>query len=273
MIHAASRAALSTLGDQLDTLISTGSAESLSSVAAELYQVNRLLAGQPRLRRSLGDASTAPRSRSDIAHRLLDSKISSGAMDVVAEVVAARWSNPWDMSDAMAIAGDELLLGSADKSGQLDNVEDQLFRFGRIVRGQDELRTLLDDQTVSADRRAALLRSVLGDKVDPITEQLIEQGVRDGRKRTVELAIDDLLELTAQRRGQSMADVTSAVPLDYYQQTRLTAALTRIYGRPITIRVQIDPEVMGGLVVRIGNEVIDGSVAHRLATVRAELAG
>jgi len=88
----------------------------------------------------------------------------------------------------------------------------------------------------------------------------------------VESAVDDLLELTAARRGQSMADVTSAVPLDYYQQTRLTAALSRIYGRPITVRIQLDPAVQGGLLVRVGNEVIDGTVVHRLATVRSDLA-
>lgn len=273
MIRAASRSALANLGGQIDEMISADAAEKLARVAAELYQVNRLLEQQPRLRRVLGDPSTAPRTRADTAHRLLDGKLSADAVTIVAEVVAARWSSPWDMTDAMAIAGDELLLGSADKTGQLDNVEDQLFRFGRIVRAQDELRTLLDDATVPPDHRAALLTDVLGGKVDPVTAQLIEQGVRDGRKRTVELAIDDLLELTAARRGQSMADVTTAIPLDYYQQTRLTAALSRIYGRAITIRTHLDPTVQGGLVIRVGDEVIDGSVAHRLATVREELTG
>ena len=273
MIRSASRGALAGLRDQLEALIGSGTAPTLTAVAGELYQVNRLFAAQPRLRRALGDPSTAPRARAETAHRLLDGKLSDDAMTIVADVVGARWSNPWDMTDALSISGSEILLGAAEKTGQLDNVEDQLFRFGRIVRGQDELRTLLDDQTVSADRRAALLTGVLGDKVDPITAQLLEQGVRDGRKRTVELAVDDLLELTATRRGQSVADVTSAVALDYYQQTRLTAALSRIYGRAITVRIQLDPEVQGGLLVRVGNEVIDGTVAHRLATVRAELAG
>lgn len=273
MIRSASRGALADLRERLEALIGSSGAETLSTVAGELYQVNRLLAGQPRLRRALGDPSTPPRQRADTAHRLLDGKVSDAAVGIVADVVSARWSNPWDMTDAMSIAGSELLLGAAGQTGQLDNVEDQLFRFGRIVRGQDELRTMLDDQSVAPERRAALLTGVLGDKVDPVTAQLLEQGVRDGRKRTVELAIDDLLELTASRRGQSVADVTSAVPLDFYQQTRLTAALSRIYRRAITVRTQVDPAVQGGLLVRVGNEVIDGTVAHRLAGVRAELAG
>ena len=271
MIHSASRAALAQLEDQLEEVI--GSEADLQSVAGELHAVSRVLAGQPRLRRALADPSTAEAARANLAAGVLGGKVSSPAVALVQRVVRYRWSNPWDMTDALSIAGDTLLLGSADKAGHLDDVEDQLFRFGRIVRGDDRLRTLLDDQSVAADRRSALLVDVLGGKTDPVTTALLDQGVRSGRKRTVESAIDELLELTATRRGRSIADVASAVPLSDRQLDRLAMALTRLYGRTITVRVQVDPAVRGGLVIRVGNEVIDGSVAQRLATVRAELAG
>lgn len=271
MIHAASRAALAALEQELERLIATDA--DLPAVAGELYSVNRLLESQPRLRRALADPATAQTARGQLATGLLSGKLSDAALGIVTNTVTSRWSNPWDLTDALSIGGDTLLLGAADKAGQLDEVEDQLFRFGRIARAQDDLRLLLDDSSVPGDRRSALLHSVLDGKADPITVALLEQGVRDGRKRTVDLAVDDLLELTATRRGQSVADVTSAVPLSDEQEQRLSAALTRIYARTITVRTQVDPAVQGGLVVRVGNEVIDGSVARRLATVKAELAG
>lgn len=271
MIHSASRAALAELEQDLETVIQSGS--DLSSVAGELHAVNRLLAGQARLRRALADPATAAAARSQLAAGVLDGKVSPAAVQLVERVATSRWSNPWDMTDALSIAGDTLLLGAADKADHLDDVEDQLFRFGRIVRGNDQLRILLDDQSVPGEQRSALLADVLGSKVDPVTKALLDQGVRSNRKRTIELAVDDLLELTATRRGQSVADVTSAVALSDVQLDRLGTALTRIYGRRITVRVQVEPSVRGGLIIRVGNEVIDGSVEYRLATVRAELAG
>ena len=244
-----------------------------AELAGEMHQVSRLLEVQPRLRRAFGDPSTADDRRGEFARAVLTGKISDRALNLVVDAVRLRWSNPWDLTDALSIVGDEILLDSAQNAGHLDNVEDELFRFGRILRAQDDLRGLLDEQSVPAERRVGLLNDVLGTKVDPATLGLLDQAVRSGRKRTIELAIDDLLERTAELRGQSIADVTSAVVLTDAQEERLSAALSRLYDRTITVRTLIDPSVQGGLVVRVGNEIIDGSVAHRLAVVRAELAG
>jgi F-type H+-transporting ATPase subunit delta len=280
VIHAASRGALAELRERLRSELSgRGSADqpdrpaALAELAGELHQVSRLLEAQPRLRRALGDPSTATERRTGFARNLLGGKISDAALNLVAQAVSLRWSNPWDLTDALSIVGDELLLNSAQRAGQLDNIEDELFRFGRILRAQDGLRGLLDEQSVPAERRIALLNDVVGDKVDAVTLALLDQAVRSGRKRTIELAIDDLLERTAEVRGQSVADVSTAVALTDEQEQRLGAALSRWYDRTITVRTLIDPSVQGGLVVRIGNDIIDGSVAHRLAVVRAELAG
>lgn len=282
MIHAASRGALAELRERLHAKVreQAGSgagaqdrAATLADLGGQLHQVSRLFEVQPQLRRALGDPSTSGQRRGEFARALLGGKISKAALNLVVEAVSLRWSNPWDLTDALSIVGDELLLDSAQRAGHLDNVEDELFRFGRILRAQDDLRGLLDEQSVPAERRIGLLKDVLGAKVDPVTLALLDQAVRSGRKRTIELAIDDLLERTAELRGQSMADVTSAIALTDAQEERLSAALSRLYDRTITVRTLVDPAVQGGLVVRIGNEIIDGSVAHRLAVVRAELAG
>jgi len=277
MIHAASRSALvalrERLNDVLGTLRSSASAAAHKRLAAELYSASDLLAAQPRLRRTLGDPSTDASGRAELIGSLLSGRLGDPALQLVKAAVSQRWSSPWDLTDALEIIADETLLAAAEKQGKLDEVEDELFRFERILGNSGELVSALDEGGVPAERRRALLDSVLTGKVDPITTELLGHAVSSGRKRSLLLAIDDLLEASAARRARSVARVISATELTAEQTSRLGAALSQLYGRAINVRTAIDPQVKGGLVVRVGDEVIDGTVAGRLAAARAALAG
>jgi F-type H+-transporting ATPase subunit delta len=79
---------------------------------------------------------------------------------------------------------------------------------------------------------------------------------------------EELAEMAAARRHRSIARVTTAVRLTPDQEQRLVDTLSRLYGRPMSLQVELDESLLGGLVVRVGNEVIDGSVAGRLETAR-----
>jgi len=272
--HAASREALVALRARLDGVtgrFSTG--EGMLGLAQELYSVVDLLIAQPRLRRMLADPSTSPEGRADLAGSLFDDKISVSGVQLVRAAVSQRWSSPWDLLDALETTADDVLFGAAEQDGLLDDVEDELFRFERVLNAESRLTTALDDATADPERRVALVREVLGEKVRPITRVLLEHAVASRRKYSVTLALDDLLELAAARRKRSMARVISAVELTPSQLSRLAAALTEMYGRAIDIRAAVDPAVRGGLVVRVGDEVIDGSIAARLTSARAALAG
>lgn len=287
MIHAASRSALSQLRERLNTVLPELSGSLLSvlpgvgggagdqhrELAGELYAAAGLLTGQPRLRRALGDPSTDASSRGELARSLFSGKVGDAAVGLIADAVALRWSSPWDLTDGLEILADDTLLAAAEQEGQLDTVEDELFRFERILANSGELSAALDEAGVPAERRQALLDSLLGDKVQPITAQLIGHAVTSGRRPNLGLAIDDLLQASAARRERSVARVLSATELTGEQTERLAAALTRLYGRQINVRTAVDPGVRGGLVVRVGDEVIDGSVASRLAAARAAFAG
>jgi F-type H+-transporting ATPase subunit delta len=287
MIHAASRSALSQLRERLNTVLPQLSDSPLSvlpglgssageqhrRLADDLYAAANLLTGQPRLRRALGDPSTDASSRADLARSLFGGKVSDAAVGLIADAVALRWSSPWDLTDGLEVLADDTLLAAAERDGQLDAVEDELFRFERILANSGELSAALDEAGVPAERRLALLDSLLGNKVQPITAQLVQHAVTSGRRPSLSLAIDDLLQASAARRERSVARVLSATELTGEQTERLAAALTRLYGREINVRTAIDPEVRGGLVVRVGDEVIDGSVASRLAAARAAFAG
>ena len=273
MLRAASRGSLEQLRSQLPGELDALDADGLTALAGELFAVARLLNEQPRLRRALGDHSTDAGRRSALVDTILGGKLSDRAVAIVRTSAGLRWSTPWDFADSLELAGNDALFTAAEQQGVLDDVEDELFRFQRILDDQSDLSALLDEQDIDGDRRVQLLDDVIGQKVRPITRTLLEHAVRSARKRTVTLAIDDLIESASTRRERSVAKVISAVELTGEQQDRLARGLSELYGRAISVRTAIDASIGGGLVVRVGDEIIDGSVASRLAHARAALAG
>jgi len=273
-MQAASREAFAALRPQVESVLSRFSTTSgLNDLAAELYAVAALFEAQPRLRRSVADPAAPAEARSGLVSRLVEGKVSASALSVVRTAVAQRWSSPWDLLDAIESSADEVLLASAERDGALDEVEDELFRLERILDAQSQLTTLLDEQTATVQRRQDLLRGIVGAKVNGVTLALLEHAVASRRKRTIVLAIDDLIEAAAARRERSVARVVSAVALSDRQQNALAAKLSDLYGRAIDVRWAVDPTIRGGLIVRIGDEVIDGSVATRLTQARSSLTG
>jgi F-type H+-transporting ATPase subunit delta len=274
MIRSASRQALDALRAEENTVFDGKvSADTLADIAADLYAVAGLLVAQPRLRRTLGDPATRADGRAQLVETLLAGKIGKQALGLAQAAVRLRWSSPWDLTDALEDAGDTALFAAAEKSGGLDQLEDDLFRLERILESDSDVSALLDEFTVDPQRRIALLDQLVASKVDAITLGLLHHAVISQRKRSIILALDDLLERATARQARSVARVVSAVPLTDAQQDRLAAVLSDMYGRAMSVRTALDPRVQGGLVVRVGDEVIDGSISSRFAAARAALAG
>jgi len=274
MIRAASRAAVESLRGRL-TQVADGlpAATGLTGLASELYSIADLLVAQPQLRRSLADPAKAPADRAGLISGLLRGKVSAGALELTDAAARLRWSSSWDLPDTLEGLGDEALLTVAERDRQLDEVEDELFRFERILDGQPELVAALDDSTATTARRVQLIDSLVAGKVSPVTQALLAHAVTSTRKRSVSLAVDELVQVTATRQMRSVARVTSAVALTSSQQARLAETLTSIYGRAISVRTSVEPSVRGGLVIQVGDEIIDGSVAARFAAARNALTG
>lgn len=266
-----SRESLAVAEQALDRTVDSTSAQDLQSIGDELYSVLRVLGSERSLRQHLADPTVDERSRSGLVRDLFGRKVSEKTLQVLTDVVAARWSRPADLLEALEVLARRALLGVAESNGELDEVEDELFRFGRILDREPELNSLLTDANNPGDKRAELLRGVLGDKVRPTTASLLEQTVRTPRGRALDLAANDLAELTAARRDRYVAHVQTAVALSEDQERRLTETLTRTYGRQMSLQVELDPELIGGLIVRVGGELIDGSVAGRLAAAQRRL--
>ena len=273
-MRSASRQALASLREAQQSAIGARvSADKLGSLAEQLYAIAGLLVGNPRLRRALGDPATHREARSELLRQLVEGKVESTALAIASSAVEQRWSSPWDLCDALESAGDDLLFAAAEKGKTLDRVEDELFRLERILQGNGDLLGLLDEQGVDPQRRVALLDALVDGKVGDTTLALLRHAITSQRKRSILQAIDDLLDQATARQERSVARVLSAAPLSDAQEQRLAAALSEIYGRAISVRTAIEPSLRGGLVVRVGDEVIDGSIATRLATARNALAG
>ncbi|GAB4080216.1 F0F1 ATP synthase subunit delta [Modestobacter muralis] len=276
-MHASSRAAMeesrASLLEHTAGARSRTRGDALLTLADELYAVAHVLDGQPSLRRALSDASVRPEDRAGLARRLLSTQVGADTLAVVETVARQRWSRPLDLVEAMETLAIEAALDAADSRGELDSVEDELFRFSRIVSADADLARILGNRSAPREGKTALLDRLLAGKVSPVTERLVRNALTSSHVHNAENEVERLSTAAARRRGQSVAHVVSAVPLTAVQEQRLTATLERLYGRTMGLQVQVDPDVLGGLVIRVDDEVIDGSIAHRLEQAGRRLAG
>jgi len=265
-----SRASLAEVEERLEPL--TASPELSAALGDELFAVARLLATQSALRRALADPSRLPQQRSALARSVLAGKVREETADLLAAVAAARWSAPGDLRDAVEQLAVQALVAAAQHEGHLDDLEDELFRFGRIVASQPGLRMALTNPFILADAKGRLLTDLLADKVTPEALRLITEAAASPLGRSLDLSLEEYARLAARRRARLVAEVHVAVALTAEQRRRLAAALTDTYGHEVYLNVVFDPRVVGGMTVRVGDELIDSTVATRLADARRRLA-
>lgn len=162
-------------------------------------------------------------------------------------------------------------LAVARAEGQLEAIEDDLFRFTRTFEGNDSLRMALTDPAMPAARRIAVVEELMGGKALPASTALISAIVGAGRASELPEIVNTFLEKAASERDHEVAEVRSAIPLDESQQQRLAAALSEATRKQVEVKVVVDASVLGGLVARIGDTVIDGSVRHRLEQLKGTI--
>jgi F-type H+-transporting ATPase subunit delta len=261
----AARARLAQLGEQQGV--------DLDALANDLLAVAGLLVRELPLRRALADPSTAPEAKEALLDGLLGQRVGAAALGFVKELVAARWSRPSDLADALETLAVLASFEQALAAGTLDEVEDDLFRFARIVEREGALREALEDDWATDDRKRALLDSLLAGKVGPISLRVITAAALVSvRRRNVHDALEQFSRLAAELRERLNARVTVAVEPTPEQLERLGEGLARVFGKKMGLRVEVDPQILGGVVVRVGDQVLDGSIARRLDIARRGLA-
>jgi F-type H+-transporting ATPase subunit delta len=271
-MRGASRTAVAAAKDRLAAALAGATAAQAVEVGDELFAVVDLLDQEPGLRRSLTDPSRDAAARTGLAQSLLEGKISARTLAQVTGLVGERLSAPGDLADGAEELAVVAIAMSADKQDQLDDLEDELFRFGRIVQASPGLRAALSNQFAAPEARRRIVTDLLTGKVTDGALRLISQGAAHPRGRSLDGTLDSQANLAAALRKRLVAEVRVAVPLSDAQRGRLAAALAAGYGHDVHLNVVLDPEVLGGMSVRIGDQLINGSVASRLAELRRGLA-
>lgn len=268
-MRGASRASYAELREKLDAAVR--STEAAEPAGDELFAVVRLLDGEPGLRRALADPSKPSAEKAAIIRHLLHGKVAPVTEDLAADAASARWASPGDFTDAVEALAIEAYVIAAQREGKLDDLEDDLFRFARVVGGQPDLRAAVTGPAPEAAKQG-LLQNLIGGKVSGSSLALITRLVTHPRGRSPQAALNVAAQIAAHRREQLIATVRTAVALSAQQQERLQAALTAAYGQGVHLNIVLDPAVVGGMSVQIGDELIDGTAASRLAEVRRRLA-
>ncbi|MGQ0632814.1 MAG: F0F1 ATP synthase subunit delta [Sporichthyaceae bacterium] len=263
-MRGASRTALAAAIARYDEVSAGLDAAGYARLSDELFSVLHVVDTEHILRRSLSDPSRPGSSKVDVARVLFEGKISAEALEVVLAVVGQRWSRAGEMADGIENLALLAEISRAEVDAVLDDLEDELFRFGRIVESQPALRDALVSSTVPATSKADLIAALLGGRVTPSTGRLMTEVVTHSRGRSPERSIAVLGKAVSDRRRRLVAIVRSAVPLEPDEKDRLASALAGIYGNAVQIKAEVDPSVLGGLAVQIGDEVVDGTIAGRL---------
>lgn len=235
--------------------------------AAGMFAVVDALESSPTLRRAVTDPGTPEGARRALVHGLLDEKVDKAVTDLVAEAATLRWAGGRTFAAALerqAVRGQLIV---ADRTGDLENAEDELFRFARLVESNPELRNILSDRSIDLSRRQELVGDLLRGRATVATNVLAKRAVV-ARERTFGHTIEGYVTLAAAQKNRVVATVRVAKPLSSDQRGRLETALGRQIGRDVTIQEVIDPGILGGIRIEIGDEVFEGTVAGRLEAAR-----
>lgn len=244
----------------------------LATVGDELFAVAAMLDATPSIRRVLTDPASEPDARSGLAAAVLADKVDVATLGIVDVAAQHRWSSGRDLADAMELAGLAAHVAAADQDGSLDALEDELFESQRIVDGEPELRGVLADRTIDTEAKRTLLDSIFSGKVAAGTLALLKQAAAT-RTGSFDAVLARFADEVAARRQRLLAEVRSAYDLGDAERTRLAQALSSTYGQEIQLNVIVDPTIVGGLRISIGDEVIDGTISGRLEDARRQLAG
>jgi F-type H+-transporting ATPase subunit delta len=235
--------------------------------ASDMFAVVDALDSSATLRRAVTDPGTPEGARAALVHGLLDGKVDKAVADFVAEAATLRWAGGRTFAAALERQAVRAVLIVADRRRELEDTEDQLFRFARTVESSPELRNLLGDRAIDLKKRQELVEGLLHGRAADATIVLAKRAVA-ARERTFGHTIEGYVTLAAAQKNRVVATVRVARPLSSKQRERLHTALRKQVGREVAIQEVIDPDILGGVRVELGDEVFEGTVSDRLESAR-----
>lgn len=232
----------------------------------QLLAAARALASSAQLRSVLADPAIDAAAKAGLIGTVF-----AGADAVAGKVLASAASARWSTQDALVDGVEEL--GIRALASTASGLESELFAVGRAVSSNSELDFALGGKLGDPAAKATLVEKLLGSKASPATLAILTHLVQSPRGRRIGELLSFAASTVADESGALVATVISANPLSAEQQAKLVSQLTAKHGRAPRLDVRVDPSVIGGLKVQVGDEVVDGTIATRLADLRLQLAG
>ncbi len=265
ILGGSSRASVLTLRKSLADLVSKQSATDAAQFSADLFTTLTVLSSSVGLRRALTDNSRDAASKAELISNLFGKNVTEAAKTLFSQAASLRWSNPAEIADAIENLAVESASAAADKSGELEKLENQLFDFARVLIANPEFRQALNTASDTDANKVTLLESVVNGKYSLPTINLLKRVVVLRRGRSIDATLATYSHYVSNSRNRLVAHVKTAIALTDSQTSSLIAALTKQMGREVHVNIEIDPKVLGGISIRYADDVIDGTVVNRLA--------
>ena len=265
ILGGSSRASVLTLRKSLADLVSKQSATDAAQFSADLFTALTVLSSSVGLRRALTDNSRDAASKAELISNLFSKNVTEAAKTLFSQAASLRWSNPAEIADAIENLAVESASAAADKIGELEQLEHQLFDFARVLIANPEFRQALNTASDTDASKVSLLESVVNGKYSLHTINLLKRVVVLRRGRSIDATLATYSNYVSNSRNRLVAHVKTAIALTDSQISALIAALTKQMGKEVHINIEIDPKVLGGISIRYADDVIDGTVVNRLA--------
>ena len=273
LLKGASRQSLAVTRSALEKLISAVDAATAAQISADLFAMVKVLDASSAVRRALTDYARDESAKSTLGKDIFKGFGSAQALEIFSKMAGLRWSSPRDFGNVLEFLGVQALVASAEKDGSLANLESEIFAISEVIAKSPELRAFLAVRNVVSAPKSELLTSLLSGKVTRATLDLTSYLVDHPRGRNVEAGLSEFASAIAEIKDRQIAHVVSATALNGEQISRLAKSLTKIFGREIKVNASVKQEVVGGMSIRVADELIDGTLLTRISKADRLLAG
>jgi F-type H+-transporting ATPase subunit delta len=246
-------------------------AKAIGQVEADLSQFARLLVTQVRLRKVLSDPGLPPEPKKALLAELGQGRLDRASVELLSTIATVQRVPARELPDLLAALAGMAAFTAADKAGELERLEDELFQLSILVEREPRVRSALTNPGLPVANKRALVADLLGNRVSGRTAALADLLVELHEGHDLDTLAREWAEAAASRRNRVVAEVRSAVELDEQRRARLAEALTRITGKPVVLQATVDEAILGSVVVRIGDELFDGSIRSYLERAREAL--
>jgi F-type H+-transporting ATPase subunit delta len=243
----------------------------IDQVEADLEEFARLLIGQVRLRKALADPGLPPEPKRALLAELGQGRLDEATIELLATAATRQRVRLRDVPGLLAALAAQAAFTAADKAGKLERLESELFFVGSLVEREPALRSALTNPGLPVANKRALVADLLKGRVSGRAASLADLLVELNEGHDLDTVAKEWAQAAAARRNRVVAEVRSAVELDGPRQARLAEALTRVLGKPVVLQTVVDETILGSVVVRVGDELFDGSIRSRLEQAREAL--